>query len=373
MKILQTVKYYAPSKGGMESVVQDITEGVRELDPNIHFTVYANSHFPTIAKRQVDTSGLSSVKEFTPFIWKSQPLSIVYKSLSTLLKNADVVHHHYPFPNLEIALLRNIELIKNKKLIITWHANVESSRWGWIGKVYHPFTKRLLNRADHIVVTSPQLFENSALLKQFADKVTVIPLSFNPSMVGTPVSELQTGRKFPAQPFKILFVGKLRAYKGIAYLINAICDLNVTLSIVGDGETEDELFSLVNNLNLSDRVSFHKNLSSNELTKLYQESDLFVLPSINEAEAFGVVQLEAMANGLPVINTHLNSGVPFVSVDNVSGITVAPKNCEAIKEAIHKISSDASLYERLSANALQRSKEFSRDQMSKAYLKLYQS
>ena len=107
------------------------------------------------------------------------------------------------------------------------------------------------------------------------------------------------------------------------------------------------------------------------LFDLYNQSDIFVLPSINEAEAFGVVQLEAMATGLPVINTLLRSGVPYVSLDGLSGYTVPPQNVTELKGAIQRIITDPKKYEEMSFNSLERSKLFTREAMSKAYLDLY--
>lgn len=353
----------------MESVVQNIVEGLVTLSSENCITVYANSHFSSF-KKTIDTKlGVLSIKEITPFLFKSQPLNIIYSSLPKLLQDTDVVHHHYPFPNMELALLRNKKLLKQKKLIITWHANIQNSRWNFIEKYYSPLIKQLLDIAVRVVVTSPQLLEHSNILKDYKNKVSIIPLSFDPS-----ISSLMVPRRFPEERrFKVLFVGKLREYKGIKYLIEAIQPLHVELKIIGDGENEDALKQLTRELGLEGKVTFAKGLSNDALRDAYEDSDLFVLPSINEAEAFGVVQLEAMSNALPVINTNLKSGVPYVSLDGITGFTVMPKSSEALKEAILKIISDKELYEKFSSNALLRVKEFSRDKLAESYLKLYNS
>lgn len=370
MKILQTVKYYAPSKGGMESVVENIVAGGIENSSAYHFTVYANSHVP-IFKKEIQQSGqLNSIKEFTPFLLRSQPLSIRYASLRKLIKDTDIVHHHYPFPNMELALLRNADILKGKKLIVTWHANIKNSRWSWIGKYYNPIIKKLLDMADYIVVTSPQLIQSSDILKNYENKLKVIPLSFDPEIS----HKNCVARQFPQKRnFRLLFVGKLRAYKGLEFLIGAVTDLDVELTIVGDGENEQALRKLVQDQSLEHKVKFLKNITNQNLVTVYNEADLFILPSINEAEAFGVVQLEAMSNGLPVINTNLESGVPFVSLHGISGLTVEPKNSDALKAAIVQLINDQQLYEEFSKNALERSKEFTRIKMSEAYLNLYNS
>ncbi|WP_131536268.1 glycosyltransferase [Pedobacter nototheniae] len=370
MKVLQTVKFYEPSKGGMESVVKNIVEGVISLSDNHLFTVYANSHFSNIKREYLDIKQLKSIKERTPFLLRSQPLSIRYSQLRKLLTETDILHHHYPFPNMELALLRNLDILKNKKLIITWHANIKNSRWSWIGKYYNPIIRKLLDLADCIIVTSPQLLSSSDILQDYVEKVKVIPLSYNANII----KGAGRARKFPEnRPFRLLFVGKLRSYKGLGFLINAIKDVNVNLKIIGDGEEEQNLKILVKELGIEKRVAFLKGLNNDELALNYQESDLFILPSINEAEAFGVVQLEGMSNGLPVINTNLDSGVPFVSLQGITGLTVEPKSIGELKSAILEIINNKVLYEEFSQNCIQRAKEFTTEKMASSYLNLYNS
>ncbi|MES2454320.1 MAG: glycosyltransferase [Bacteroidota bacterium] len=370
MKILQTVKYYEPSKGGMESVVKNIVDGIRFMSADHAFVVYANNHLPSYKKTIEHLDRLVSIKELTPLVLKSQPLSFRYTSLRKLIVDTDIVHHHYPFPNMELALLRNLDVLKHKKLVITWHANIKNSRWSWIGKYYDPIIKKMMDMAEVVVVTSPQLFEASQLLQNYERKIRVIPLSFDPSIGGFS----STKRQFPEnRKFNLLFVGKLRSYKGLPYLIDAVKNLDVVLTIVGDGEQELQLKQQVSDLGMKEKVFFLKDISNEELSSHYKDSDLFILPSINEAEAFGVVQLEAMSNGIPVINTRLESGVPYVSLDGVSGFTVKPQDSQALCEAIKAIMSNKSLYEHFSENSIVRSKLFTRDVMASSYLDLYKS
>ena len=351
----------------METVVKNIVEGVIEISDDTNFDILSNNHEVTRAKIQITKSSrLNVIKEITPLLFRSQPLNLHYPSLKKVINESDVIHHHYPFPTMEFSLFRFLNLMRDKKFIITWHANIKNSRWSWIEKIYNPLITKLLDRADAIVVTSPQLFEASDVLKKYSDKIKVIPLSFNPKYA------LSKSKQFPKdKPFELLFVGKLRKYKGVEFLITAIADLNVKLTIVGSGEEYQSLLLKVKELNISEKVKFLVNASDEELASLYSSSDLFVLPSINEAEAFGVVQLEAMANGLPVINTYLKSGVPFVSLNNQTGFTVEPKNAIDLKIAIEKIISNKALYEELSSNALERVKVFTREKMSNAYYELY--
>jgi rhamnosyl/mannosyltransferase len=368
MKILQLVKYYDPCQGGMETVVKNIVEGVVNHSVDISFTVYSNSHRPSFVKTIKEKNRETIIKEITPAHLKSQPLNLRYPSLKRMIKNNDVIHHHYPFPTMEFTLLRYLKQMSNKKFIITWHANIKNSRWSWIERIYNPMIEKLLDRADAIIVTSPQLLEASAILQKYGDKVKIIPLSFDPKYSSS------NSKKYPSNRcFELLFVGKLRKYKGVEYLIKAIVNLEVKLKIVGNGEELQNLKLLVEDLNIVNKVTFVSNADDDQLAECYKKADLFILPSINEAEAFGVVQLEAMANALPVINTKLGSGVPFVSLNDYSGITVAPKSIEKLKAAIEKMISNKLLYELYSSNALERIKMFSREKMSEAYKEIYES
>ncbi|OXA81444.1 rhamnosyl/mannosyltransferase [Flavobacterium aquidurense] len=366
MKILNIVKYYHPCQGGMESVVKNIVEGVVANSEIADFTVYSNNHLRSFGKDTKRFDRICVIKEVTPFYLKSQPLNLRYPSLKQLINDHDVIHHHYPFPTMEVSLLRYLERFGSKKFIITWHANIKNSRWSWIEKYYNPAIKKLLDRADHIVVTSPQLFEASDVLKNYKEKIKIIPLSFDPKY------KILNSKKYPEnREFELLFVGKLRKYKGVEYLIKAIEHLPIKLSIVGNGEEFYNLNKQIDDLKIRNKVRFITFASDEELDEIYKKSDLFILPSINEAEAFGVVQLEAMANALPVINTYLDSGVPFVSLNDFSGITVEPKSSEALKAAIATIIKNKELYEFFSSNALERSGLFTREKMSQSYMRIY--
>jgi glycosyltransferase involved in cell wall biosynthesis len=366
MKILQLVKYYDPCQGGMESVVKNVVEGVIDYSDDISFTVYSNNHSRNFIKSIKEKNRETIIKEITPAYLKSQPLNLRYPSLKRLIKDNDIIHHHYPFPTMEFTLLRYLKQMSNKKFIITWHANIKNSRWSWIERIYNPMIEKLLDKADTIIVTSPQLFETSTILQKYGEKIKIIPLSFDPKYLSV------NSKKYPLDRcFELLFVGKLRKYKGVQYLIKAVENLDVKLKIVGNGEELQNLNALVEELNIRDKVIFVSDADDSQLAEFYKKADLFVLPSINEAEAFGVVQLEAMANALPVINTNLESGVPFVSLNNYSGITVEPKNVEGLRVAIQMIICNKELYELYSFNALERVKMFSREKMAESYKENY--
>lgn len=365
MKILQTIKYYEPSKGGMESVAKNLANGIKIVRRNYNLKVVCNNHLISTKNIKEQLNSID-IFRYKSFFYKSQPISFRFKGLSKHLKDADVIHHHYPFPTMELALLRNLNILKSKIFVITWHANIQNSRWKWIEKFYNPLIKKLLKVSHTIVVTSPQLLENSTILQDFKHKVKVIPIGFDQS---NHFIEKKVLLPIP----KLLFVGKLREYKGLKFLIESIKDLNIHLDIVGNGELENSLNKLIQEYHLENKIKIHNRVSDEELEEFYKQANIFVLPSINEAEAFGVVQLEALSYGLPVVNTNLKSGVPFVSLDGLTGFTVEPKNTIALKNAIEKIISSDNLYSEFSLNAYKRAKEFSNKKMVEKYLDIYEN
>lgn len=366
MKVLQLVKYYSPSRGGIETVVENIVDGIFPLSPDTFFTIYTNSHVKSNQDLHTNRKNCAIITKQTKYFIKNQPLRFYFKELRTLVSENEIIHLHYPYPNIELALVFMLSIIKHKKMIITWHANVEKSRWSFFSPIYNFIIKYLLHTSKHIIVTSPSLLDNSKLLQNFISKVSVIPLSISSKYDFDEVINRQ-----PVKPFKLLFVGKLRKYKGVDVLIKSIVDIDVTLTIVGDGAELNALVDLVKNLGLNNKVIFKKALNDLQLAQEYKLADLFVLPSINEAEAFGIVQLEAMSFSLPVINTKLNSGVPFVSLHNLTGYTVPPCDVSELEKAIITIFSSDEIYKTFSSNAKLRSLKFSNEKMAKSYLSLY--
>jgi len=171
----------------------------------------------------------------------------------------------------------------------------------------------------------------------------------------------------------VLFVGRLSYYNGVEYLIEAMQSVNAKLLIDGDGKSREKLENMTVSLGLEERVKFLGKVSNELLKYCYQICDVFVLPSVEPTEAFGLVQLEAMAYGKPVINTLLPTGVPFVSIDGKTGLTVEPRNSKALADAINKLLSDDELRKKFGIQARNRVVEnFTVDKMNEKILKVYQ-
>jgi len=170
----------------------------------------------------------------------------------------------------------------------------------------------------------------------------------------------------------ILSIGRLIYYKGFDYLIEAMRDVDGHLLIVGDGPLRGDLERQTQALGLQNKVTFLGEIHNDDIAPYYHAADIFALASIARSEAFGIVQLEAMACGKPVVNTNLDSGVPWVSPDGVTGITVPPKDPMALAGAITKLLDDDSLRIKYGEAArLRVEKEFSQELMISRLLETY--
>jgi glycosyltransferase involved in cell wall biosynthesis len=170
----------------------------------------------------------------------------------------------------------------------------------------------------------------------------------------------------------VVSVGRLVYYKGLEYLIRAMADVRGKLVIVGDGPLRGKLERLTAQLGLAEKVIFAGVIDNADLLSYYHAAALFVLASVARSEAFGLVQIEAMAAGLPVVNTSLDSGVPFVSVHEETGLTVPPAEPQALASAINRLLDDSNLRQRFSRAAVLRARrEFGLDTMLERTLYLY--
>jgi len=148
-----------------------------------------------------------------------------------------------------------------------------------------------------------------------------------------------------------LFVGRLVPYKGVDVLLRAMPHVPGSLVLVGDGPLRRDLEGLAVRLGLSGRVHFIGSVSQDDLVALFHAADLLALPSVTPNEAFGLVQLEAHACGVPVVSTALPTGVPFANLHGVTGLVVAPGDSEELAAALGLLLEDESLRAELGRRA----------------------
>ena len=359
MRVCHAAKFYPPAPGGMESLVQCLCDGTaKDWDVRV---VAANESRHTIEEKcgQVRVVRAGSIGPVA-----SVPLS---PSLPFHLwrEPADCVVLHEPNPVAGSALFLRTPAPR----LIVWHHSDILRPW-WAPPTYGRLQRALYRRADCVIVSSPVLAARSALV-QHARRVAVIPLGIDLNRYRgldparrSRVSEICAMAPGP----RILFVGRFVYYKGLDVLIEAMAHCPGTLVLVGDGPLENDLRQQVAGLGLGSRVLFAGRVSDDELPAYYHASDVFVLPSVAETETYGLVQVEAMAAGVPVVSTNLPTGVPWVNQADQTGLIVPPGNAAALAEALRRLLDDRSLRRELGENGRRRAEGlFSRERTIEAF------
>lgn len=366
LKIVSVNKFYYPKIGGIENIVQVISEGMVEEGHEVRVI----AAMPRGRTKEEKRNDVSVRKAGSLGVVKSVPIAPAFpKYLNKEAQTADIVHHHLPNPLGPVSEL--LTPSRGAKRVVTYHSDIV--RQNFVLQAYKPVLKRFLNSVDRIVVTSPNLRDHSKFLSPHVEKCDVVPPS-------VPLDEYGTydgpDHDIPVDDSEdcVLFVGRLSYYKGVTYLMKAMAEIDANLIIVGDGERRNTLEQQAKEAGLNDSVLFLGQVDDDLLHYCYSVADLFVLPSVAASEAFGIVQLEAMAYELPVINTDLPTGVPWVSVDGKTGCTVPPKNAEALGEAVQSLLNDANKRRRYGQNARNRVEEkFSRTKMLESMRAVYES
>jgi rhamnosyl/mannosyltransferase len=359
VKVLQVSKFYPPHKGGMETILGDLCVGTA-ADWDIEVVV-ANDRPSTERTRlqgvdvtRVATYGTAASVPICPLLpWR------LWTSA------ADCVVLHEPNPIAGTALWMRTPAPR----LVIWHHS-DLVRPSWAPPTYGRIQRALYRRADCVIVSSPPLVRESALV-QCARRVAVIPFGVpldryrrtDPDRRDR-VERIRRGLRGPL----LLFVGRFVYYKGVDVLIEAADRWPGSIVIVGEGPLDAGLRAEVARRGLQDRVAFAGRVDDEDLPAYYQACDALVLPSIARTEAFGVVQIEAMAAGRPVISTNLPTGVPWVNRDGVTGMVVAPGSAEALGAAFDRLGSDAALRARLGDGARHRAQAmFTRDRMIQSF------
>ena len=360
MKIVHAAKFYAPVRGGMETVLADLCDGT--ADDWAVQVVAANDRPHTTIERR---GGVDVARAATFGQAVSVPLCPTLP-WQLWTHRADCVVLHEPNPIAGTALWLHTPAPR----LIIWHHSDLVRPW-WAPPTYGRIVQRsLYERADCVIVSSPALSRDSALVRR-ARRVAVIPfgvaLESYRRTDAARIAAVEAIRARTRGP-RLLFVGRLVYYKGVHVLLEAAREWPGTLIIVGDGPLEAEMRSRAAALGIADRIQFTGSLADDEVQAHYQACDALVLPSVARTEAFGVVQIEAMAAGLPVVSTRLPTGVPWVNQDGVSGIVVPPDDAASLGAALRCLAHDAVLRTRLADGARRRAEAlFSRERMVRAF------
>ncbi|MBR1783320.1 MAG: glycosyltransferase [Bacteroidales bacterium] len=346
MRILQLGKFY-PIRGGVEKVMRDLTEGISERGVRCDMLCAKLPSAPIDAKDtgktrheagtlilQLNASGRIICVPALCKVAGTMISPAMIRYLKAHCQEYDIIHIHHPDPMAALSLC--LSGYKGR-VIVHWHSDIVSQKLLLL--FYKPLQNWMLRRAERIVGTTPVYVRNSPHLRHSQSKCSVVPIGILPlPMKEADISRIR--RSFMAR-YHILSVGRLVPYKGYQYLIEAMGYLpeSFELQIVGEGPLRGRLEKLIRENHLEHRVSLPGYLpEGDEFNALFGACDLFVLPSVIKTEAFGIVQIEAMSCGKPVVATSIpGSGVSWVNEDGVSGMNVPPRNAKMLATAIQGV------------------------------------
>ena len=338
MKVLHIGKFFPPHRGGMETYLRDLC-CVQAAHLDVTALVHRSeaSLFDLSEVYCADGGGNVQIRRtarwFNVGFIPVSPFFLISLERTLTTVQPDLLHLHHPNASLIWLLLS--PSARKLPWVSTWHSDIDTPgvtrMVSAAYSLYRPIEQALLRRSQAIIATSQTYLEGSEALKphQHQHKCTVVPL-------GLYVPRLPSQRAFTSvkelERPQLLFVGRLAFYKGVDVLIKSLTYLSdCQLTVVGDGPERLKLKTLVEDLQLTTRVRFLSNLGDTDLWEMYDQCDIVCLPSVDKTEAFGVVLLEALHMGKPVVATEIpGSGVPWVASHAARYKIAPPRNAKAL-------------------------------------------
>ncbi|MDQ6948998.1 MAG: glycosyltransferase [Actinomycetota bacterium] len=357
MKLVHVFKdYWPPLAAGITRYIADIADESARRG----WTVEAHVAGVHVSRRDVLPSGVVVHRHRELGRLLSSPLAPgLVREIRRL--DADIVHLHMPNPLGELGAVLSDG---GHPVVISFHAQL--GRQAFLKPIYGPLQRRVLDRASVIVVASERL-AGAPELQSHVEKICILPYGVSPRFAAViPPTATRSA------VLRVLFVGRLIYYKGVEVLLQALAQLEgVTLTLVGDGPLRQDLERKASALGLASSVRFMGVVSDDALLDIYSSHDVFVLPSVSRAEAFGLAMAEAMASGLPAVSTSLGTATDWVNEDGESGFVVPPGDANALASALQLLHS-IEVRHRLGAGARSRIERlFSFDRHCDALLNVY--
>jgi rhamnosyl/mannosyltransferase len=357
--------------GGIERHVRSLATGLAKSGSVQVVNLVSNDRF--ITDRHTD-DGYLTVRAACAGTALSLALSPTLPWLARSLDREfgfDIVHLHFPDP---LGQFATAFLPARIRRVISWHSDIVRQKAALAA--YGPLQSRFVARADALIAATPQHYSSSRQIPPDTrgQLRAVIPYAFDPAALPwTPGAQQTFDALLRAKSRPAIFaVGRHVYYKGFDVLIDAMREIDAVLWIGGDGPLTADFERRAAEAGIADRVVFTGRLTDEALAAHYAACDVFAMPSTDRSEAFGIVQLEAMHFGRPVLSTRLGTGVEFVNLDEVTGLLVPPRDAHALALAIRRLLADDALRERLGrAGRARVAAEFGVDRMVAQTLDVY--
>jgi rhamnosyl/mannosyltransferase len=368
LRVVHLGKYYPPSPGGIESHTQTLARAQAALGADVRVVVVnhatpdgRDTTFERFTPTETVVEADGDVRVFRVGRWANVAKLDVTPALAGVLRGLlreppDVWHLHTPNVTMMLAAGAYSRL---QPLVVTHHSDIVRQRL--TKYTLRPLEKTVYRRARRVLPTSASYVEGSALLQRFADKITPLPLGIDRAPFATPGTEADRQASRLRERFGSplwLFVGRLIYYKGLQVALAALREVPGKLVVIGTGPLEAELSAKAAELGVAERIAWFGHASPEELTGAYQAATALWFPSVARSEGFGLVQVEAMASGCPVINTAITgSGVAWVCRDGQEGLTVPVNDPAALAAAAKRLLAEPGLRDRLGAAGRERAAE----------------
>jgi glycosyltransferase involved in cell wall biosynthesis len=347
---------FAHQLGGVERHAHQLCQQLAAMGVDVTNLVAASDR-----KNRTFVQGNYTIEEAASFgvaISTAMAPMLVWRAIQLhRAKPYDIFHLHFPDP---LTHLASMLLPSNVPRVITWHSDIVKQRF--ILKMYRPFQWVETMRAKALIAPTAAHYASSSQIPkgQPSERRHVIPFGMNYDRLhltpGIAKHAAEIRRKLLGNEERqarclVFTLGRHVDYKGIHVLIKAMQYTDAFLIVGGDGPLAQELKQLSQTLGLQSKIHFTGRISEEALPAHYHACDIFCLPSVTQAEAFGLVQLEAMACGKPVICTQLNNGVNALNPHAVTGLTVKPGDPFELAQAINTLQTDDGLRRQLGQQA----------------------
>jgi len=373
-QVLHVGKFYPPVSGGMERAIEIVCRASAGL---VESRVLVMDTGRQTVRETLPLSAMDGLQPASVEVTRVATVGAVgsvhvapglVRHLAAARPDLIVLHEPNPWALLSYAIAR-----PRAPLAIWYHSDVVRP-WLQYALFYAPLARHVYARADRIVVSSPALAAHAAALAPYRDRVTVVPFGIAPAEWQATPSDCAAIADVQADvggPF-VLFAGRHVPYKGVDVLLRALARTEARAVVAGDGPMRRAWMQLAADLGVGGRVRFAGEVSAGALRTLMQACAALVLPSVTRAEAFGYVQLEAMACGKPVISTDVESGVSWVNQDGRTGLIVRAGDADDLASAVGQLMNDTALRAQMGDAARQRvEREFTlvrlRERLSELY------
>lgn len=364
MRVLHFFKTYWPDTfGGVERTIHAIAKGCRPL--GVETDVLSLSPNPAAEPFEFDGHRIIQAKQ--DFTLASTGFSgAAIGKFKALGSQADLIHFHFPWPYMDLV---NLISPHGKPALVTYHSDIVKQKG--LLRLYSPLMHRFLHRADRIVATSPNYLNSSPILRHYKDKVEVIPLGLEETDHLKPESQrlAHWNARFPDGFF--LFVGVLRYYKGIHFLLDAARLTGLPVVLLGSGGLHNEIEDRIRRESLS-QVHLLGGLPDEDKAALLKLCRAFVFPSHLRSEAFGLSLVEAAMAGKAMITCEIGTGTSFVNIHNQTGLVVPPEDAVSLSQAMQRLwSNHEEALQFGQAARLRYEQLFTAQRMARSYAALY--